>query len=332
MRRINMKKIGTAEIKRGEKTKGYFQIGADTDGSAFNVPVLVAAGKEEGPTFWVHGCVHGEEYGGAASIIRFFQEIDTNQLKGTFVGVPVINIPSFKDRNRISPLDGANLNRIFPGNPKGTYSERLAHKVLEMIDSTADVVIDLHSGGIGAKVPFYMIVKDDQSETAKKSMWLAKRMGSNVIWRSKGEAGTGGTITSHIMKLNIPTVTVECGGGNVTKEHEEQFKLSIRSALEALDMLPGEAPIQQEYTVINNAEFFFNGEGGLFVPACDVGDIINKGDLIGSIMNLYGEVTEELRCNSDNAYIAAIGHRYWPTEPGQLIAEAIPVEFRGGNE
>ena len=70
----------------------------------------------------------------------------------------------------------------------------------------------------------------------------------------------------------------------------------------------------------------------MFVPACDVGDILNKGDLIGSIMNLYGEVTEELHCQADNAYIAAVGHRYWPTEPGQLIAEAIPVESRGGGQ
>ncbi|MGI2328224.1 succinylglutamate desuccinylase/aspartoacylase family protein [Planococcus sp. YIM B11945] len=318
--------VGTASIVPGEKTQGYIRIGSDTDGSAFQVPVLVAAGKETGPTIWVHGCVHGEEYGGAASIIRFFQELDPAALKGTFVALPVINIPSFKDRNRISPLDGANLNRIFPGSPKGTYSQRLAHTILETIEATADYVIDLHSGGIGAKVPFYMIVKDNETEAAQKSMWLAERMGSNVIWRSEGEAGTDGTITSHVMKLGVPTVTVECGGGNVTEEHEAQFKLAIEGAMQALDMIPGEAPVHPEYTVISNAEFFFTGEGGLFVPACDVGDVLNKGDLIGSIMNLYGDVTEELRCNLDNSYIAAVGHRYWPTEPGQLIAEAIPVE------
>ncbi|MGN7300123.1 succinylglutamate desuccinylase/aspartoacylase family protein [Ferdinandcohnia sp. SAFN-114] len=327
-----MKTVGTAEVKAGEKTQGFIQVGSDTDGSAFNIPVLVAAGKEEGPTVWVHGCVHGEEYGGAASIIRFFQELDVNELKGTFVGVPVLNLPSFKNRNRISPLDGANLNRIFPGNPKGTYSERLAHKVIEVIKQTADYVIDLHSGGIGAKVPFYMIVKDNGSEAAKKSIWLAKRMGSDVIWLSKGEAGTGGSISAHVIKHEIPTVTVECGGGNVTVEHEDQFKLAIGGVFQALSMLPGEPPIQEEYTFINNADFIFTGEGGLFIPACDVGDILNKGDLIGSIMNLYGEVTEELRCSSDNAYIAAVGHRYWPTEPGQLIAEAIPVETRGVTE
>ncbi|WP_180955734.1 MULTISPECIES: succinylglutamate desuccinylase/aspartoacylase family protein [Bacillus] len=323
-----MKTIGTAQVIQGEKTRGYLQVGSDTDGSAFQIPVLVASGKEDGPTIWVQGCIHGEEYGGAASIIRFFQELDLSQVRGTFVGVPVTNPPSFKARSRISPLDGANLNRIFPGDPKGTYSQRLAHVLLTTVQENADYVIDLHSGGIGAEVPFYMICKYDESAAAKKSFWLAERMGSDVIWRSAGEAGTGGTGTAHTVKSGIPTVTVECGGGNVTEEHERLFKFSIKNAMKALDMLPGEAPVQKEYTVINKADFLFTGEGGLFVPACKVGDVLNKGDLIGSIMNLYGDITEEIHCPLDNAYIAATGHRYWPTEPGQLIAEAIPVESK----
>jgi predicted deacylase len=325
---MHMTTIGTAKVTIGEKTRGYIQVGSDTDGTSFKIPVLIAAGKEEGPTIWVQGCIHGEEYGGAASIIRFFQELDITDLKGTFVGIPVTNLPSFKARSRISPLDGANLNRIFPGNPKGTYSQRLAHVLLSTIKEAADYVIDLHSGGIGAEVPFYMIVKHDETEAAKKSMWLAQRMGSDVIWRSEGEAGTSGTGTTHIMANGIPAVTVECGGGNVTEEHERLFKEAIGNAMKALGMITGEPPIQKEYTVIHKGDFIFTGEGGLFIPACSVGDILNSGDLIGSIMNLYGEITEELRSSSDQALIAAVGHRYWPTEPGQLIAEAIPVDCR----
>lgn len=325
-RSFMMEKIGTVEIVPGKKSKGYIPFGSDTDGTPFRIPVLVTAGEMEGPTIWVHGCIHGEEYGGAASIIRFFQELDVRQLRGTFIGVPVMNLPSFKARSRISPLDGANLNRIFPGNPKGTYSQRLARKLLALIEEHADYVIDLHSGGIGAQVPFYAIVKDDGTEGYEKSMWLAKRMGANVIWRSGGEMVVDGTITGHVLERGIPVVTVECGGGNVTEEHEELFKQSILNAMKALEMLPGKPPVQEEYKIISNAEFFFTREGGLFIPSCQVGDFLKKGDLIGCIMNLYGEVTEELRCSADNAYVAAVGHRYWPTEPGQLIAEAIPVE------
>ncbi|PLR81251.1 hypothetical protein CVD25_05575 [Bacillus canaveralius] len=327
-----MKTVGTAEVIPEKKTKGYLHAGTDTDGSPFQLPVLVAAGKEEGPTIWVQGCIHGDEYGGAASIIRFFQELDLSKLRGTFVGVPVTNLPSFKARYRTSPLDGANLNRIFPGDPKGTYSQRLAHTLISTISETADYVIDLHSGGNGAYVPFYVICDYNDTEAGKKSLWLAERMGADVIWRSEAETDITGTGTAQLVKNGIPAVTVECGGGNVTEDHERLFKESIENAMKALEMLPGLAPIQNEYTVINGADFFFTGQGGLFVPACNVGDVLNKGDLLGSVMNLYGDTTEELHCPSDDAYIAAIGHRYWPVHPGQLIAEAIPVIERFSKE
>lgn len=324
-----MKRIGTAEMVPGKKTKGYIQVGTDTDGAPFNIPIIVATGKKEGPVCWAHGCIHGEEYGGAASIIRLYQELDVDQLEGVFVGVPVINLPSFKARSRISPLDGENLNRVFPGDPKGTYSHRLAFEVLHLMEAHADYVIDLHSGGIGAEVPFYMIVKEDGTEASEKSLWLAKRMGSDVVWRSDDVMIAGGTITEHTMNKGIPTVTVECGGGIVTEEHEHLFIQSMLNAMKALEMIPGEAPVQEKYTIINRAAFMFTGNGGLFIPACQVGDIVNEGDLIGSVMNLYGDVIEELRCSKDNAYIAAIGQRYWPTQPGQLIAEVIPVVSGG---
>lgn len=325
------KMIGNVDVKMGEKSKGYIQFGSDTDGSPFKIPILVAAGKEEGPVLWVHGCIHGEEYGGAASIIRLFEELNVNNLKGIVVGVPVINLPSFKSRSRISSLDGANLNRVFPGDKDGTYSQQLADYILSYMENHADYVIDLHSGGIGAEVPFYMIVKDDGTDTYDKSLWLAERMGSDVIWRSTGELVVDGTVTGQLVERGIPTVTVECGGGNVTEEHEELFKSSILNAMKALEMMEGAPPVQQKYTMISDAQFFFTGNGGLFVPSCKVGDYLNKGDIIGSLMNLYGETTEELVCSADNAYIAAIGHRYWPVEPGQLIAEAIPV-VSGGND
>ncbi|MED4018534.1 M14 family metallopeptidase [Sutcliffiella cohnii] len=325
-----MKTVGTANIVKGEKIKGFLQVSTDTDGSPIQIPILTASGREEGPTIWVQGCVHGDEYGGAASIIRFFQELDVNELRGTFIGVPVTNIPSFKARYRTSPIDGANLNRIFPGDPKGTYSQQLAHTLMETITITSNYVIDLHSGGIGANVPFYAICDYNESDAGQKSMWLAKRAGSNVIWRFQTETDVSGTGTSQLVSKGIPAVTIECGGGNVTEEHEANFKLSIRNIMTALEMLPGEAKLQEEYTVINGADFFFTGQGGLFVPKCSVGDIVNKGDLLGEIMNLYGEVTEVLRCPTDNAYIAAIGHRYWPVHPGQLICEAIPVVNRLG--
>ncbi|PLR91594.1 succinylglutamate desuccinylase/aspartoacylase family protein [Bacillus sp. T33-2] len=321
-----MKTVGTAQFVQGEKTRGHLLVGSDTDGSPIQIPVLIASGAEEGPVVWVQGCIHGDEYGGAASIIRFIQELDLGQLKGTVVGVPVVNLPSFKARYRTSPIDGANLNRIFPGDPQGTFSQRLAHALIETISETADYVLDLHSGGIGIHVDYFMICRQGKNEASRKSMWLAERMGAEVIWQAGGPGATTGVGTDYLTQKGIPAVTIEVGGGNVTEKHEQLFKDSIGNALKALDMIPGEAPVQEEYAVYKQGDFIFAGQGGLFVPACEVGSVISKGDLIGSIMNLYGEVTEEIRCSSDNAYLAATGHRFWPLHPGQLVAETYTKE------
>lgn len=323
-----MSAIGTAEIIAGQKTRGAIRLGSDTDGSPVHMPVLVVAGKRSGPRVWVHGCVHGEEFGGAAAIIRLFQELDPAEMAGTVILVPVTNVPAFKARSRISPLDGANLNRIFPGDPQGTFSYRLAHKLTELITQNADYVVDLHSGGIGALVPFYAIYNDDGSEAARRSAWLAERVGTDLVWRVKSTPGLGGSVTGQIVARGIPAIAVECGGGNVTEEHEELFKQAVRNVLRAVKVLPGEPALCAEYTILSDGVFIFTGEGGLFVPHCSAGSIVNKGDLLAVIMNLYGDVTEELR-SPIHGFVAAIGHRYYPVEPGQLMAEVFAVEARG---
>ncbi|GGA91206.1 succinylglutamate desuccinylase/aspartoacylase family protein [Ornithinibacillus halotolerans] len=316
-----MNKIGTAQILPGEKTEGYIQFGSDIDGSPFQIPVLIATGKEDGPVVWVQGCIHGDEFGGAASIIRFFQELNVDSLKGTFIGVPVVNLPSYKDRSRISPLDGANLNRVFPGDPNGTYSLRLADKIQELIINHADYLFDLHSGGIALYCPFFTICKGGDSEAAKKSRWLSERMGTKIVWVTDSTNSVNGTVTDYVMNAGIPTVTVEVGGGVVTEEHEELFKTSIKNGMKALEMLDGDPVEFDEYEVYTKGDFIFSPAGGLFVPACEAGSKLNKGDLIGTIINLHGEVLEEIRCKEDNSFLAATGHRYWPTEMGRLIAE-----------
>ena len=69
----------------------------------------------------------------------------------------VANPLGFRKYNRLTPQDGMNLNRIFPGNPDGTVSEQLAHRLLDLALETGDVMLDLHSGGDLTITPFYVI-------------------------------------------------------------------------------------------------------------------------------------------------------------------------------
>jgi uncharacterized protein len=322
--------IGTAVGRPGEVTKGQLRVGSLADGSPIQLPVFIATGRKDGPTVWIEGCIHGEEYGGAVSIIQLMKTIDVGALRGTVIGIPCANPPSYNFRSRVSQIDGQNLNRIFPGSMAGSYSFQLAAVIGEHLGRYANFLLDLHSGGIGAEVPFYVIYKDDGSETAAKSKQLAKNVGCDTIWRVKEVAGMGGTVTAEASRRGIPSLTIEVGGGTFLPQHLENYLIAINGFLRGTGVLPGEAPKQKRYTIISDGAFIHNKEGGLFIQDCRVGDILPKGGPIGRVMNLQGEITEEIRSPYDQAYIAALRCNYYPTHAGEIAAEAIPVEGHEG--
>jgi predicted deacylase len=139
--------IGTAVAKAGAVTRGELRVGSMADGSPIFLPIFVASGRSDGPTVWLQAGIHGEEYGGTASIINFMRTVDVDALQGTIIGVPVVNPPSFNFRSRVSSIDGQDLNRIFPGATDGSYSFQLAAVLREYLERHADFLMDLHSGG-----------------------------------------------------------------------------------------------------------------------------------------------------------------------------------------
>ena len=118
------------------------------DGSTVRLPLLVAAGRSPRPRLVITAGIHGDEYEGPRAITDLLGTLDPAALEGTVVAVPVANPPAFAAGTRTSPLDGLNLARIFPGDPDGTISQRIAYTLVERIVRGADLLVDLHSGGV----------------------------------------------------------------------------------------------------------------------------------------------------------------------------------------
>lgn len=100
-----------------------------------------------GPTTLLLGGCHGDEYEGPVALARFVHEVDLADVRGTILIVPAINLPAVRSGTRLSPLDGLNLNREFPGNQHGTVTQRIAHFLSTEIIPRCDAVVDIHSGG-----------------------------------------------------------------------------------------------------------------------------------------------------------------------------------------
>ena len=318
--------IGTAKAEPGKLVRGELRVGGMADASPIILPIMIAQGTAPGGTIWLEGCIHGDEYGGAASIIDFMNALDPTTLTGTIIAVPVVNPPSYNHRSRFSYIDGQNINRVFPGSATGSYSFQLAEILHTLIAEHADYLIDLHSGGIGAEVPFYVIYKDTGDAAVERSLELAKSVGCQVIWRSRGGDGLTSTVSADAVRSGVPTVTVECGGGTVTAEHLAHFRTAIEGFCRGAGVLPGTAPRQDEYTIICDGSFLHNREGGMFVPECKVGDFVAKDQVMGRIVNLFGDTIEEIRSPHDNAYVAALRCNRFPTHAGEIVGESVPVQ------
>ena len=112
----------------------------------FPVPVI-SIKNGGGPTALVLGGTHGDEFEGPASIMRLADSLTEQDITGQLILIPGLNAPAFQASSRVSPLDGANLNRAFPGDPDGGPTAMLAHFIETKIMPQCDAVFDLHSGG-----------------------------------------------------------------------------------------------------------------------------------------------------------------------------------------
>src|SRR5262249_51279907 len=92
-------------------------------GDSLGFPLLLARGSRPGPTWVATANVHGDEYEGVRAILDTFESLDAGEMSGDLIAVPVVNGPAFWSGTRTSPLDGANLARVFPGDASGTPSQ-----------------------------------------------------------------------------------------------------------------------------------------------------------------------------------------------------------------
>jgi predicted deacylase len=259
------------------------------------------------------------------SILRVLDTLDLGRLRGTLVAVMLANPTAFRGYGRNTPIDGANLNRIFPGSASGYHSEQVAHTLLETALATADVLLDLHSGGDRSVVPFYALYWDDGSEASRESGRLARGAGTPNIWASTDTWLTG-TMFTHFVQRGKPALIVECGGGaQLPEEHVANFAMAIRGVMQGLSMLEGDPPRQPRYVIMEESYLVYSHRGGLFLPLVEPGQIVARDQELGTIFDLYGTAVETVRSPVGPALVASIRRRYMPVYSGDQIAECNTI-------
>jgi N2-acetyl-L-2,4-diaminobutanoate deacetylase len=270
------------------------------------VPIPICVIKNgKGPTVILEGGNHGDEYEGPITLGHLIRELDPGQIQGRLIIIPAINQPAVAAGQRVSPDDGKNFNRTFPGSPTGTVTEQISYYVSTVLFPMADAFIDLHSGGSSlALTPSAIIEPARDSALMKRNIdaVLAFNAPISVVISNFGEPRTS-TATS--VRAGLTTVATEmAGGGTVTPEALQICKRGVRNVLAHLGVLPGAKPEPAAPTrlmeIPSNGHVFASAEG-VFEPFHANGAEVRAGEPAGQVHFLTnpGRTPEVLRYRTD---------------------------------
>lgn len=318
--------IGDIDLNPGDLEYGKLETFYLSDGSQIDIPLMAVRGKQEGPVLWLGAAMHGQELSGIPVVWEIIKErVDPEKLRGTIVGAPLLNPFSFNGRTYYTPEDGYNVNRVFPGDSEGLLTHRLAHTILEKGIKKCDHVIDFHCN-MASAMHFTIVQETGNKEAYKQSVDMAEAFGiTNIDMKLKHEAHRTGTLSQSTGEAGIPHITLELIPWRAIDP--EAVKVGVRGVLNVmkhLNMIDGEMEAQDSIQVING--WLTRTEvkadlGGLVREHVEVGDEIQEGQLIGQIVNVYGEPVEDIVSPADGWLLA------WPMIHNQAAGTGEHVAF-----
>jgi predicted deacylase len=293
--------VGTAIAAPGSAVRGAIPITRLAGGAALEIPVIVINGVKAGPCLWIDAAIHGDEPEGTLTCQSLARQIQPEQLAGTLVLVPAMNVPAYEAGQRGNPLDtfSYDMNRIYPGRSNGYLTERIAWAHSQWMAKVADLEISIHSGGAHSYLSETIFVNEDD-----KSVELAKAMG--LGWELVLSAiSPKGNPMATMLEAGKTGITVELGGRSATspeamKRVEAVLVEAMLNVMRHYGMIEGE-PHYPEKRWKGVQEALLAPCSGLFIPAAGVGcqKPMLKGDVIARIVDIWGDELAELLAPAD---------------------------------
>lgn len=311
-------RVGDLTCAPGAKVRGMLAV----TGTDLKLPVTIIAGTRRGPTVAITGGTHGGEYPGIETAIRLARSLEPTDISGRLIIVHPVNVTSFYARSQYYvPEDGKNLNRVYPGRARGTFSERIAHTVFNEVIAQADFYLDLHGGDIHeALTPFVLYPTACAPEVTAKSRAAAALMGFPYVLGSLSTNGTFGAAAAR----GIPGLLAELGQcGRWSEEEVAQYLRAVHNVLRHLGVLAGPVADLGLATFFQRMGGVSAEQNGCWYPCVKPGDRIRAGDKVGEIRDFFGDVLAEYRAPA-NGLILYVVTSLAITAGDPLIGIALP--------
>lgn len=230
--------------------------------------------------------IHGDELEGQylAYLLNNFLQENIEFLDGTTDIYPALNPLGIDSINRGIPSFDLDMNRIFPGSKDGTMPETIASSIIDDLTGS-DFCIDVHSSNIFLReIPQIRI----NVNTADTLVPYAKMMNVDFVWVHESATVLESTLAHTLNSSGTKTLVVEMGVGmRITEEYCFQLFDGILNLMKNIGMWQGEVkPVRKPVISLDGKVGFVNSDAaGIFVPVVKFGDIVEKGQLIGQVLD-----------------------------------------------
>ncbi len=295
--------VGPVTAAPGRSASGFLPV---AEGAG--IPITVIHGAKPGPVLALVAGTHGYEYSPILALQRLRTRIRPEELAGAVVLVHVANLPSFLRRTiYYGPDDGKNLNRVFPGKPDGTLSERIAHVLTRDVIERTDYLVDVHCGdGNESLRPYSYWMRTGNRDIDQRSRGMAVEFGLDhiVIDDERPRDPAQSLYCSNTAATRgKPAITVESGGLGVVPlglhqadEHIERLEAGVFRLLRHLKMLAGRLePLAREPVWIVRHAVLRSDATGIFYPEVRKDQAVSQGALLGTVTDFFGKTLLELR-------------------------------------
>jgi predicted deacylase len=227
---------------------------------------------------------HGDEYEGQVALMRLARTLGAEQVRGTITILPSLNLPAVLADKRNSPLDGGNLNRLFPGDPDGGPTGMIANYIESLILPGCDYVLDMHSGGSSLEyVPCGLIRLSQDPERTRRAFAALEAFGAPIGYVSDGRfGGAEGTLSAAAERCSVVALTTELGGAaTITRAGLGTAEDGLRRFLRHVGVcdLPVEPPPRPtRVLVVHGPDYYvFAPDDGIAEPLAALGDEVVAG-------------------------------------------------------
>lgn len=268
----------------------------------------------------VFGGTHGDEIEGVLAVNRLCNNAGLKLLSGILEVVPIVHESAYHADSRFSALDGGNLARVFPGDPNGKPTQRLAHALQTQVIGGADLLIDLHTAGQIYDIPYLVGYIDDGRDKKGLGARACKAFGADFIWRHEQRV-VGRTISD----VDAAIYTEAPLPGPTSMDFTDRYYDGVLRVLAELGMIDKSAappPVPKQARPIVSGGDVDNDllsakHAGIYIPKVREAERVTKGQLLAQIIDVAGKVLQEIHAPFEGWVV--VSQRRPHVKPGDSV-------------